>query len=328
MRILRQNLGLKVLALVLAVLAWSIVRVVGSPTGETPAQRVFTKPITVTPPERSGLVSQIVQKEVTVTLRGKRTVLDRIAPGQISADVDLSRRVPGYFMETVNVLAPGGAEVAEVEPSHVWVQVSRRQSAQVPVKVEVLGQAPEGYRVDKPLVDPRVVRVAGPQDEVEKVVAVHAPVNLAGAARTFSTRARTLEAVDAAGLEVAGVEVESEGVDVTLPITLEPRDHQARVDTRRITVRGSNGWTYTTRVDPEEVTLVGPPQAQPPEAIETEPMTFGHSAQPQTREVRLKAPRGFQVVGDATVRVTVIPTRTSGGPASDSTEKGMEANAG
>lgn len=314
MKLVRQNLGLKVLALVLALCAWSIVRVVGTPTGETPAQRVFTKPVTLTPPEQPDLMGEIKVQEVSVTLRGKRTVLERIAPGQISAEVDASKRPAGYFMAKVNVLAPGGAEVTEVEPSHVWVQVSRRRALQVPVRVEVVGQASEGYQVAVPRVEPPRVRVVGPQDEVERVAAVVAPVNLGGATSTLSTRALTLEAVDASGSVVSDVEIQSSGVDVTVPVSALPKDHLARVDTRRITVQGSEGWTYSTRVEPSEVTLEGAPDSRPPETVETDPVVFRHSPEPQTREVRVQVPQGFRILGRSTVRVTVIPARQGAQP--------------
>lgn len=314
MRLFRQNIGLKILSLILAMGLWSIVRVIGAPTGETPAQRVFTLPIVPSAPSQPDLIARFEQKEVTITLRGKRTVLDRIGPGQINVDVDLGRRGPGVFLEKVNVLAPGGAEVSEVEPSHIWVTISRRESAQVPVRIQVVGRPPQGFELGVPAVEPRIVKVEGAEDDVEKVAAVVAPVNLSGASRNFSIRARTLQPVNSSGIEVPGVVVDAEGVDVTIPVSPAPKSSQTDVDARNVQVQESDGWDYTTRVEPSTVTVTGPAGSPAPTSVPLDAVTFPHSDEPQSRAVRVRPPDGFTVEGDGTVRVTVTPSREPATP--------------
>lgn len=305
-----QNVGLKVLSLVLALGLWSIVRVIGPPTGDTPSQRVFTLPLLHSAPRQPDLVVRYDQKEVTLTLRGKRTVLDRIAPAQINVDVDLARRGAGVWLEKVNVLAPGGAEVTEVEPSHIWVKILRRQAAQVPVRLQVVGKPPEGFRLGVPTVEPRLVRIEGADEDVERVSAVVAPVNLSGAARNFAVRARTLQPVNSAGLEVADVEVDAEGVDVTVPVLPLPKGGRSEIDGRNVSVEESDGWSYSTSLDPASVELQGPPGSPMPSSVPLDSVIFPHSDGPQTREVQVRPPEGFTVVGDGKVRVTVTPSRT------------------
>ena len=310
MKFLRRNLGLKVLSLALAICAWAVVRLTAAPTGETPAQRVFFMPIQVTPPESPDLLYKLGTAEVEVTVRGKRAVLEKIEPAQITVDVDLSQRPAGDFMAKVNVLAPGGAEVSAVEPPHVWVQISRRQIAHKPVRVQLLGRVARGFDVGTPQAEPRVVRVLGPPSRLDEVVAVVAPVNLAGLDRTFSTRVRTLEAVGSGGLAVPEVEVRSEGVDVTVPVEAT---HKARVETGQVAVQKQQGWSYEVQVAPEEVTLEAPADVALPEAVQVEPLSIPHSPQPQTLEARLVLPRGVQVQGEGKVRITVTPRRQEGG---------------
>jgi YbbR domain-containing protein len=307
-RFLRQNLGLKLLALFLALCAWSIVRLTAAPTGETPAQRVFFKPLQVTPPEDPDLVYKVGQQEVVITLRGRRTVLEKIEPGQISVDVDLSKRVAGDYMAKVDVLAPGGAEISDVHPTHVWVQITRSEAAFKPVRVQLLGRPAEGTHVGTPAAEPRSVRITGPPGNVDEVQAVVAPVNLAGLDRTFSTRARALEAVDANGRAIESVEIQSEGVDITVPIEVV---HEARVQTDRVTVRRAPGWTYVISADPPKVTLEGPAGSEMPDVVHTEPWIVQHATRSQSRELRLVLPEGLRVAGEARVLVSVLPTRTS-----------------
>lgn len=306
MKFLRQNLGLKLLALFLALCAWSAVRLTAAPTVEIPAQRVFFKPLERVEPEAAGLAYEITAKEVVVTLRGKRSVLERISSNQISATVDLTTKtVPGDFMVKVDVLAPGGVDISDVEPTHVWVQVQRSQAERKPVRVQVLGHPAEGFRIGTPDAEPRSVRVVGPPTSLESVAVVLVPTNLAGARRTFSTRARFFQPVDADGRAVPGVEVQSEGVDLTIPMVAV---HSVPVDTSEVTVLGVPGWNYQVQAEPPVVTLEGSPDVPAPPAVKTDPVTLRHSTQVQTREVPIQVPEGLSPSGDGRVQIRVTPT--------------------
>jgi len=306
MKFLRQNLGLKLLALFLALCAWSAVRLTAAPTVEIPAQRVFFKPLERVEPDSAGLAYDITSKEVVVTLRGKRSVLERISSNQISATVDLTTKtVPGDFMVKVNVLAPGGVDVSDVEPTHVWVQVQRSQAERKPVRVQVLGQPAEGFKVGTPDAEPRSVRVVGPPTSLELVSVVLVPTNLAGANRTFSTRARFFQPVDSSGRAVPGVEVQSEGVDITIPMNAVG---SVPVDISQVTVQGAQGWSYQVQAEPSALTLEGSPDITRPAALKTEPLKMKHSAQIQTREVRVLVPDGLSPSGEGKVRIRVTPT--------------------
>jgi len=174
--------------------------------------------------------------------------------------------------------------------------------------VQLLGRPAEGTRVGTPAAEPRSIRITGPPGNVDEVLAVVAPVNLAGLDRTFSTRARTLEAVDANGRAIDGVEIQSEGIDITVPIEVV---HEARVQTDRITVQGAPGWAYSVTADPSKVTLEGPAGTAMPDVVQTEPWTLQHATRLQTRELRLVLPKGVRVSGEDRVLVQVLPTRTS-----------------
>ncbi|MCR5660861.1 MAG: hypothetical protein K6G50_01900 [bacterium] len=305
--IFKHNLGLKIVAFILAIISWIIVRVMASPMGEIPTQRVYTKPLVVVPPNNSELLASVQQKEITITLRGKRGVLERIAPSLISAEIDLSQRdTAGSSYEKVTVLAPGGAEVTETEPATVWVQVAKRQAAAVNVVAHLIGQPEEGYGVGKPVVYPAKLRVVGAQDDVDKIVAIRAPVSIVGADHTFSTRVKTLYAIDASGNSIENVDINSGFADVTVPILSVS---QVKVDLSAITVNGAEGWTYDISANPSTVPIMADTTKELPASIPVAPFEFTHSAEPQSVPVNVRVPAGYTLAGKnyASVMVTVTP---------------------
>lgn len=312
MKVLRRNLGLKILALVLALLACAYVKTLAQPVADIPTQRVYTKPLVVVPPSEPDLLASISHSEVTVTLKGTKAVLDRIAPSLISAEVDLSQRdKPGNTLESITVLAPGGAEVSELSPSYVWAQVSKRQVVSVPVRVELSGQPIKGYRIGTPSIVPDKLRVVGGQEDVDRVAAVVVPISVGGVSHTFSTRAGSTNVVDANGQLVDGIEIrDSMGVDVTVPVlTLS----QVKISLKNVEVVGRSGWNYVKTVEPETLVLEAEPSMPPPSVVLTEPYKFKHSSKPQTHSVTLKIPEGFSVTtpNDLDVLVNVIPSKTA-----------------
>lgn len=304
-----QDLGLKTVSLILAVFLWAAVRLVGGPASEIPSQRVFTVPIRVTPPERSELVPELGLKEVTLTLRGSRGVIDRVRPEMIQADVDLGRRGAGDWVERIVAMAPGGTEVISIEPPYVGVRISARRSAQVPVRVLIKGAPAAGYQAGEPVLEPRHVKVTGPEVQIDQVVAVEGTLSLSGSARGESALVRSLVPVSSQGLPVDLVRVEPEQVLVTVPVTFAQRLSGVAVDLRNLGAGVSKGWRVTYEVEPQVVTLQGPPDREAPPAILTRSATFQPGPEAAVCEVELVVPEGFTLIGSSKVRVTARFTR-------------------
>lgn len=309
---LRNNLWLKIFAVVLAVVSSVMVKVMVTPDGEIPTQSVFTKEITVIAPTNSDLIPTISQKEVTVTLKGQRSVLQRVVPSAISVELDLSLRdKPGNTFESLSVRPPSGTEVSAVEPMRVWAQVSKREMSSVPVKVRYLGEAAAGCSAGVAMSAPDKVKIVGPAEDIERVSVVEALVSLSGAGRTFSTRARTLFPIDASGSTISTVKVRGEGVDVTVPILAQ---RAINVDLANVTLPQNKNWNYTVSCEPKRV-MVEEDASQGSrlsklDSVAVEKTAFTHAPGLQERHVRLLLPEGCSVVGNdsGTVLVSVIGT--------------------
>ena len=205
---LKQNTGLKFLALFMSLVACLSVHVLTTPTrDDTISHRVYTLPIKFSEPG-NDLIYSAEEKEVVVTVRGSMAVLNKITPELLSAEVDLSTRIqPGNAVESIQVRTPNGVSVTSVTPSFTWVRVSHRLVKSVPVRVSLQGQVKSGYSVGTPVAFPVNAQVSGAVDRVERVVELRAPVVVSNLSSNVSVVALTLLPIDRQGEKVEGVDV-------------------------------------------------------------------------------------------------------------------------
>ena len=64
---------------------------------------------------------------------------------------------------------PGGARVDQVNPDLVKVRIDRKIKRQVPVVAEFAGAPPRGYKKVRHAIDPPMVTIEGPANEVTQV---------------------------------------------------------------------------------------------------------------------------------------------------------------
>src|SRR5436305_3928595 len=111
-----RHLGLKVLALTIAVLLWLTV------SGEQTVERVLRIPLELQQfPARLGLVGDF-PTPVGVRVRGSSGALSRVETGDIVAVLDLNAAEPGprlFRLRPDDVRAPFGLQVVQVNPTTV-----------------------------------------------------------------------------------------------------------------------------------------------------------------------------------------------------------------
>jgi len=125
------NFVWKLTSLILAMLVWwRIDNLVerDKEQAETPATssgetQTFSLPVRVLGPARNARGFAVVPGEVTVTLRGKRDILERINATNVVVYVDatFAPDAPSATL-TVVVRPPAGVSVQEVRPAGVYVE--------------------------------------------------------------------------------------------------------------------------------------------------------------------------------------------------------------
>lgn len=169
-RLASQNLGLKVVALALAVAAWWFV------AGESKVLVSFTIPLEIRNVPRGLTMTNKPEREVEVRLSGPSPLLSGMRPSEISAGVDLTGARAGrqYFtLDDRAVKVPPGIKVQRIFPPSIEVILERTERRTVPVSVRIGGGAALRKRVAKVEVDPPSVEVEALPEEFSRMPVVY-----------------------------------------------------------------------------------------------------------------------------------------------------------
>lgn len=152
---------------------------------------------------------------VTVELRAGQPGA-AIDVDQLQVYVDLSGRGEGVHTVPVQVVPPLGVQVLEVEPQFVKARIERLIRRELPVRVAVYG-LPPAARFEVVATEPAAVFVEGAAEQLDRIAEVLAPIRLEAEGTGFSGTV-TLQAIDAGGLPVSGVQLTPEQVDVVIAV--------------------------------------------------------------------------------------------------------------
>jgi len=259
--LLLHNAGFKLLSLLAAIGLWFFVN-----AGERDAELALQVPVELRNiPPNVMLVSPRIDF-IDLVVRGPRTLLNRIAPEQLTMPLDLRGVRPGPAVfrvmgETLDL--PRGVSVVRLTPSEVTLEFAATMRKQVPVRVAFTGKPPGGARVTATKIAPESIEVVGPADQVEQIKAAStAPIDLAEASPGLIERDLALEAPREYVSYSAGL--------VHAQVLLEEPERMRTIPNVAIVVRNS---AYRTALVPGvvQITVRGPRSA-------TESLELDHGA--------------------------------------------------
>jgi YbbR domain-containing protein len=169
-RLASQNLGLKVVALALAVGAWWFV------AGESKVLVSFTVPLEIRNVPKGLTVTNKPERQVEVRLSGPSSLLSGMRPSEISAGVDLSAARGGrqnFTLDDRAVKIPPGIKVQRIFPTSIEVILDRTERRTIPVSARIGGGAAVRRRVAKVELDPSSVEVEALPDEFSRMPVVY-----------------------------------------------------------------------------------------------------------------------------------------------------------
>ncbi len=222
------NFGLKMLALALSILLFSLVH------SDVDAQRsIFVDVVALLPPPGSDamLISEL-PAEVKVTLRGSRSKLSELSRDDFPAiQMDLREAAAGlHYFDPADVEVSGNVQVVEIDPPNVPLTWAVSAEKQVDVRLRLDGELDKGLKLrDDGQVRPARVTLRGPEDRLADLDTVTTSmVSLDGLGVGTHGRRVPLQP-----LPEHVVYLEDTAVDVTLgvePIVAERRFKRLRVE--------------------------------------------------------------------------------------------------
>lgn len=187
-RTLTHNLGLKITAVLLAIITWFLVVNVSDPIRTNTYTNV---PITVTNSsyiESMGLSGQLKQGSVTVTISDKVSVVKSIDVDDIVVTADLTQIInmdSNPVMVPLSVVCTKYPNISSdditVTPKNVAINLEKLTSADFVVTPSTDGTKPDiEYEVGTMSVDPEKITISGPESIIKKIDKVVAKVNVTG----------------------------------------------------------------------------------------------------------------------------------------------------
>lgn len=165
-----RNLGLKVVALALAVAAWWFV------AGESKVLVSFTIPLEIRNVPKEMTITNKAERQVEVRLSGPSSLLSGMRPSEISASVDLAAAQAGrqhFTLDDRSVKVPPGIKVQKIFPASIEVVLDRTERRMVAVSARIGGGAAVRKRVAKVEIDPPSVEIEALPEEFARMPVIY-----------------------------------------------------------------------------------------------------------------------------------------------------------
>lgn len=178
----KNNLGLKVMAVLFAVFLWWTVVNIDDPIdmGKFQVDVLVTNPEVVT---NEGKSYQIIDgtKSITVSVRARRKVLSEIKASDIIATADF-RELQGTSVPIrikINGFE-GKYDEATANPRNLQIQTEITETKTFPINVATIGEVRDGYILDKTntIAKPKSIEISGPKSSLGRIHRVAAKVDI------------------------------------------------------------------------------------------------------------------------------------------------------
>ncbi|MBO4898245.1 MAG: hypothetical protein J5590_08115 [Clostridia bacterium] len=306
-KIRKRDILLKALALLVSIGLWVYVSYVEIPEIEV---KYYNIPITYVN-EDSLEAAQLIRdtdgevQNVTVKVRGKRSKIFSLSNHDITAKVDLSgiSYASTYTLPiTVTFLADGFTAV-DKKPYTVPVKTERAIVKELPVSLEVSGEADSSCKITKKTLSAETVKVRGPESIIENAKSCMASVNIDGLSEEKKLGAELSLKLDDGTVIKDNPKVTFPGEAVTVFIEM---DKTVKI-TVQPTIENPDALTVgDVKVNPGEIEIKGSYKdiSKLGGSIGTEKIYIEGLAGKREFNVSLNIPEGIKVLGDNT-KVTV-----------------------
>lgn len=150
---------IRAISICLAVFLWYFI------ASEEQIDITITVPIEIINLPADLIISNQYKKNIEVTVRGPRSLIQELRAKDITRPVNLSRISPGTLVitnEKDSVSFPGGIRVIRVQPANTTLLIDKLIQKKIPVKPILEGKPLAGYEVVEVSVQPDILKITGP----------------------------------------------------------------------------------------------------------------------------------------------------------------------
>lgn len=264
---LNENVGIKALSLLLAVLFWFFT-LSSENTFFVFPQKLSIEAFNV--PEGLAVANELGTVELTV--RADSEIYKRLTPEDFSIYVDLKGLAEGE--RDVNVVVnvkKSEVTIVSISPATIGVELEEVTQKSMAVEVNLEGEPAEHYEAQSLEGDEIIVQLSGARSVVQNVASIEAEVSFTGGETTSTVFTVSLVAVDGEGQPISNVTIKPSEVDIE--VLVERMESQKTVGIKVNVESIPEGWVESLSVIPATVHIQG--ELELLEAIdylETEPI--------------------------------------------------------
>ncbi len=256
---LTNNLGIKLLSLLLAAIMWIVIINLDDPIITRTYQNITVEIMNEAAIASIGQVYDVVDgRTVAVTVKGKRSVVDKIKAGDLRASVDLSNISSFNKVEITASCEKYAYENLEIttKPKLMQITLEEKGEKQVNVKVVTTGTPAAGYTVGIAEAKPVMLAISGAESIVARIEEARVSVDVSGETETFTKRGLVPKLYDGEGNEIdaSRLTFNKQKISATINI-LKTKSVPIQIKTKGIPARDYG--IYQIDYDPETVEIAG-----------------------------------------------------------------------
>jgi YbbR domain-containing protein len=307
----RENLGLKIISVLLAVCLWAYVMVRENPVVEVTIAKAT---IELAPPPGLTVV-ECNPETAELRINGPRGVLARLSQAQLMLTVDLTGQEAGtHVLLLRGPHLPRGVTLVSLAPTTVRVTLDKTETETRQITVKLSGEPAPGFVFSPPSATPGEAKVTGAASLLARVSRLVAEADASGVGAATELTKVPVIAVDDQGDTIAGLRVNPAEVSVTVAVT-GGSETSKTVPVRPQVGKAAEGYQVKDIVaHPEEVTLTGSPDALARvDSVVTEVIPLEGVTSTVTYKVKVVLPEGVKREGDEPIEVTVTVAKVGEG---------------
>ncbi len=217
------NLLLKILSVIAAVVLWLIVVNIDDAVGSRPIRNVKVSMVNMEALTSQGQMCRIEEGTdlVDLTVYARRSVLTNLKASDFVVTADMQKDLQYGSMVKIEVSYVGDASIERVEQSRENVLVSIEESVTEQIKVVVRTKGDPGNNLVKGAAVPEqtLLEVTGPVSVVDRIKQAEVEVNIAGITGTV-VRPGRLTLMDSDGNPIDGTYLDYYGKDTDFNVTV------------------------------------------------------------------------------------------------------------
>ncbi|WP_310605132.1 CdaR family protein [Anaerosporobacter sp.] len=258
-----KNLGLKILSLGLAALIWFVIVNIDDPA-ITRTFRLSVEKRNEDVIASQGMCYEVLEGDaVTITVKGKRSVVEALTTSDFSAYADLSKlsrwnAVPIKVELTKYLTESDTPSITLGTVDTLIVTLEDTETKQFKVTVVKKGTVEDGYCIGELKTKPNIIQVTGAKSQISKIDEVRVEIDVSNASEDFTTTGAP-KVYDSDGKEINSSKMTFSTTEVKVIGTLLNTKAVPVV----IEVQGTplHGYRHTnTEYEPKSVTIAGDKQ--------------------------------------------------------------------